>query len=86
VPDFATIAHQELRRPQRKIQGTIPEPQEDVASLRAAVMGLKEIVEVLAGQRGQATEAAVTWNDLLLLDLINKADIPKEIGSNPIRP
>lgn len=85
MSDQATRNLQELRRPKRKLQATIPEPYEDVQSLRAAVMAIKELVEVLAGQRGFMTEVAVTWQDLINLQLVNMADIPKEIGSNQIQ-
>lgn len=46
----------------RRQQVTIPEPYEDVKSLRASVMALKELVEELAGQRGN--DPAVTSSDL----------------------
>jgi hypothetical protein len=65
----------------RQTQVTIPEPTTDVASLRATAMATKELVETLAGQRGQAYDVAVTWQDLLDLNLIKKADIPHDIGS-----
>jgi hypothetical protein len=80
------VAHQELRRPRRRDQVTIPEPHTDIASLRASVMAIKELVEMLAGQRGRPNTAAVTWEDLLNLQLITNADIPKEIGSNTVQP
>jgi len=82
----ATVAQQELRRSKRRDQVAIPEPYEDVKSLYRSVVAIKELVEMLAGQRGQATDIAVTWQDLLNLQMINKADIPKEIGSNPLKP
>ena len=74
-------AHQELRRPKRRRQEAIPEPYQDVASLRASVMAIKELVEMLAGQRGRAADAAVTWQDLLNLQLVRQADIPTDIGT-----
>lgn len=48
----------------RRVQTTIPEPYQDVRSLRATCMALKELVEVLAGQRGDGTERAVTVTDV----------------------
>ena len=48
----------------RPLPIAIPEPYEDVASLRASVMALKELVEVLAGQRGGREDQAVTWGEL----------------------
>ena len=47
-------------------QATIPEPYTDVASLRASVMALKELVEMLAGQRGDRDDQAVTWGEMPL--------------------
>jgi hypothetical protein len=63
---------------------SIPEPYEDVKSLRATVMALKELVETLAGQRGQAYDAAITWQDMLDLQKIRMEDIPFNIGSRPL--
>lgn len=65
-------------------QATIPEPYEDVKSLRTTAMATKEMVEMLAGQRGTALDAAVTWDDLLRLKLIKKEQIPKDVGSHPL--
>jgi hypothetical protein len=84
MSDHATRAHQALRRSKRRPQVTIPDPHENLASLRSTVLALKELVEMLAGQRGQAYDVAVTWQDLLDLQLVNKDDIPRDIGSNPI--
>ena len=85
MSDQATRNLQELRRSKRKPQVTIPEPYEDVQSLYRTVHAMKELVEMLAGQRGFASEVAVTWQDLLNLQLVRMADIPKEIGSNQIQ-
>jgi hypothetical protein len=48
----------------RRPQVTIPEPYEDVKSLRASVMAIKELVEELAGQRGKRGDFAVTFDEL----------------------
>jgi hypothetical protein len=66
-------------------QVTIPEPYEDVKSLRATAMATKELVEVLAGQRGQAYDVAVTWQDLLDLGWIRMEEIPYDLGSHPFQ-
>lgn len=68
----------------RQDQVTIPEPYAEVGSLRATAVATKELVETLAGQRGQAYSAAVTWQDLLDLQLIRKEDIPVDVGNHPI--
>jgi hypothetical protein len=70
----------------RQVQVTIPEPYENVESLYRTVLSLKELVEMLAGQRGQAFDVAVTWQDMLDLQLIRYEDIPYDIGSRPIQP
>jgi hypothetical protein len=70
----------------RQPQVTIPEPIPEVNSLRSTAMATKELVEMLAGQRGQALDAAVTWQDLLDLQLIRYEDIPYDIGTHPIQP
>ena len=49
---------------------TIPEPYDDVDSLRATAMATKELVEMLAGQRGNPMDVAVTWEDLVKLNSI----------------
>jgi hypothetical protein len=61
---------------------SIPEPQQDLGSLQAAVVAMKESVEVLAGQRGNPRDAAVTWQDLIDLGLIIPSEIPQGIGSS----
>ena len=67
-------------------QVTIPEPYENIESVYRTVLAMKELVEMLAGQRGQAYDVAVTWQDLLDLDWIRHEDIPYDIGSHPIQP
>lgn len=69
----------------RRRQTSIPEPTEDVRSLRTAVMALKELVETLAGQRGKAYDAAVTYGDLVALGIISDPDIPQGIGSDHLQ-
>lgn len=47
----------------RGAQVTIPEPYEDVGSLYRVALTTKELVETLAGQRGDPNDRAVTWGD-----------------------
>jgi hypothetical protein len=68
----------------RRTQVAIPEPYEDVKSLYRTALTTKELVETLAGQRGQAWDVAVTWRDLMDLQLIREQDIPFDIGSHKI--
>jgi hypothetical protein len=48
----------------------------EVNSLRASVVAVKEVVEVLTRQRKPITSAAVTWQDLVDLGLITSAQVP----------
>ena len=52
-------------------QATIPDPGLSPESLHASVVGIKELIEVLAGQRGTKLDRAVTFRDLVFLKLIN---------------
>jgi hypothetical protein len=45
-------------------------------------MAMKERVEVMSGTRGFATDAAVTWDDLVQLKLIKPEQVPRELGSH----
>lgn len=47
----------------RKIQ-TIPEPYENLPSLRASTLAIKEVVEELTGQRGRQEDQAVRFGDM----------------------
>ena len=62
-------------------QATIPVPHENLASLTNTAMATKELVEQLAGQRGDKFDVAVTWGDLIKLGLIQPQQIPHDIGS-----
>ena len=55
---------------------TIPDPTESPASLRTSVLALKELAEVLGGQRGTSGMRAVTWNDLIRLGLATDTEQP----------
>jgi hypothetical protein len=59
-----------------KINLAIPEPFENMHSLRNSVLANKEVVETLSGQRGHILDCAVTWGDLLDLGLIKKDQVP----------
>lgn len=68
-------------RKQLRRQVAIPVPATDVVSLHAAAIATKELVETLAGQRGSALDAAVTWADLLEAGLIKPEQVPTNVGS-----
>lgn len=53
----------------------IPEPTDSTRSLRDTAMATKEAVEVIAGQRG--VSPFPTWDDLVRLNLISQADVPR---------
>jgi hypothetical protein len=50
-------------------------------------MATKELIETLAGQRGQNLDAAVTWGDLVDLELVKMEQVPRDIGHHnpPVR-
>lgn len=54
---------------------SIPEPTADPQSLRNTALATKEVVEVIAGQRGPSPFP--TWEDLVRLNLISQADVPR---------
>lgn len=49
---------------ERRVQATVPEPYEDVPSLYRSVVALKELTEMLAGQRGAEEDRAVTVGEM----------------------
>ena len=65
----------------RRPMATIPEPYENLSSLRTVALATKELVEVMSGQRGDPMDVAVTWQDLVDLELVIKAEVPEGIGS-----
>lgn len=79
---MANILKQARKKEQAQI--SIPEPFENVESIYRTVLAMKELVETLAGQRGQAYDVAITWQDLLDLQMIRKQDIPYNIGSHSL--
>lgn len=54
---------------------SIPEPYENVASLRATCMALKEAVETLTKQRGAIHDAAPTWGELQQLGIVRPEQV-----------
>lgn len=57
----------------------IPVPTEDPRSLCTTALATKELVESIAGQRS-VNDAAVTWDDLVRLGLIERERIPRQLG------
>ncbi len=55
----------------------IPDPTTDPNSLRESVLALKETVEILVRHRRPATAGAVTWQDLVDLQLITEDQVPR---------
>jgi len=54
----------------------IPDPAPTVESLQRSVQALKETVEILTRQRRPVGAGAVTWQDLLDLELIASGQVP----------
>ena len=55
----------------------IPAPTNDPTQLRLSVQALKEGFEMLSHQRKNVLNAAVTWQDLVDLGLIELSRVPK---------
>lgn len=55
---------------------SIPAPSQDIRSIQATVIALKEAVELLTGQR-QNVNPPVTWDDLVRLGVIEQGDVPR---------
>ena len=53
----------------------IEEPTADPYSLRNTALSTKQAVEVIAGMRGPSPFP--TWEDLVRLNLISQADVPR---------
>jgi hypothetical protein len=66
-----------------KYYGGIPDPRADLESLRHTVARLKEIVELLTRQRLPSAAAAVTWTDLITLDLVAPDQMPRGLTDDP---
>lgn len=81
MSDQAVRAHQALNKSKRRVMQTIPDPNKNIDSMHATLMGMKELLEVLAGQRGRPLNAAITWQDLVDLQMIKQADVPTDIGT-----
>lgn len=66
----------------RRTQTAVPQPLASLHSLQQTAVALKELVEVMAGQRGQPTTTVVTWGDLVELGLIQADQVPTDLGSH----
>lgn len=58
----------------------IPQPSENVSNLAACVSALKANVESLTGQRGEASNRAATFNDLVFFGLLTPSAIASATG------
>jgi hypothetical protein len=57
----------------------IPQPTNDLEGMYASVLAMKECLEVLMSQRGHSDDHAVTWGDLIRLDLVPAGFEPEGI-------
>ena len=55
----------------------ISDPIPDPENLRKVVMEIKEVIEVLQGDREPRTNSAVSWQHLIDLGLATEEDIPR---------
>ena len=81
---FDARAVEAATKSKRRDQVTVPDPVATIPSLLVTVLALKELVEELAGQRGSPTQAAVTYQALIDLQMLNQADVPRDLGTNKI--
>lgn len=58
----------------------IPQPSENLSNLAACVSALKANVESLTGQRGEASNRAATFNDLVFFGLLTPEAITSPTG------
>lgn len=79
APSYTTRKRRNLNREE---QVTIPQPTPTLDGLMASVLAIKEMVEVLAAQRGDPRDTAVTWRQLLELGIVTPHDVPVDIGSD----
>lgn len=56
----------------------IPNPDGSIPTQEAAILALKEAVEVLIRQRGLVLDSAVTWRDLVAIGVVTTAQVPKK--------
>jgi hypothetical protein len=71
-----------------KYYGGIPDPRADLESLRQSAARTKEIIETLTRQRLPTSAAAVTWQDLVDLEVIAASRVPASQNSSisPLAP
>jgi len=65
-----------------KTKSSIPEPLPDLESLYATVVALKQAVEILSNMRGLPTSAAVTWGELVKLEVVTSLQVPLSSSSS----
>lgn len=63
----------------------IPQPAENLQNLAACVAALKASVESLVGQRGDASNRAVTFNDLVSFGLLDPSAVASPGGSGSVQ-
>lgn len=54
----------------------IPDPNLTPESMRDSMITVKQAFEIHSGQRGKRLDAAVTWQDLVDLGLIEASRVP----------
>jgi hypothetical protein len=56
----------------------IPEPASNEESRDQVIRALKEVAELITGQRGSAfSHKALTWEDLIAAGIIAREDVPR---------
>lgn len=65
---------------QNRFTPPIPQPAEELKNLAACVAALKACVESLIGQRGDASNRAVTFNDLVIYGILDPSAVQSPHG------
>lgn len=73
------MSEQSIRPP------AIPVPQASFAALIESVQALKQAVELLNGTVGEKAQRAVTFVDLINLELVKPDEVPEKLGPLPRR-
>lgn len=64
----------------RRKTAAIPVPYQELGALYRTAVATKELVDTLAGQTKSVGDTAVTFNDLVRFGLIDRTQVPKQLG------
>jgi hypothetical protein len=73
------------RYKRRRTLPAIPHPEATIASMHSTIMALVEAVEMLQGQRGTISDAAVSWGELVDQGVLKLDQVPMDVGTDSLR-